>query len=67
MIQDYRVKLIRDGVGQVIQIPKTLELPGNEAILRANGDYLIIEAAQDVSALRELGPLNEGFPNIDDF
>jgi antitoxin VapB len=68
--QERRVKLFRNGSNQAIRIPKEFELPGDEAILRVDADRLIIEAVKDgnlLSALRELGPLNEDFPDIDDF
>ena len=62
--------MFRNGSNQAIRIPKEFELPGDEAILRVDADRLIIEAVKDgnlLSALRELGPLNEDFPDIDDF
>ena len=70
MNQERRVKLFRNGTNQAIRIPKEFELPGDEAILRVDADRLIIEAVKDgnlLSALRELGPMNEDFPDIDDF
>ena len=70
MNQERRVKLFRNGRNQAIRIPKEFELPGDEAILRVDADRLIIEAVKDgnlLQSLRELGPLKEPFPNIDDF
>lgn len=70
MNQERRVKLFRNGSNQAIRIPKEFELPGDEAILRVDADRLIIEAVKDgnlLSELRKLGPLYEGFPDIDDF
>lgn len=54
----------------MIHIPEEFELPGDEAILRVSGDHLIIDAVKDVnllSTLRELGPLHEELPDVDDF
>lgn len=38
-----RVKLFRNGRNQASRIPRDLELPGEEAILRKEGERLIIE------------------------
>lgn len=70
MNQERRIKLFRNGSNQAIRIPKEFELPGDEAILSVDADRLIIEAVKDgnlISTLREMGPLNEDFPDIDDF
>ncbi len=38
-----RVKLLRDGLDQVIEIPEEFELPGEDVVIRKDGDRLIIE------------------------
>jgi antitoxin VapB len=62
------VRLFRNGRNQAIRIPRELELPGDEAIVRREGTCLIIEPVKPTS-LRELlaqwSPLDETFPVID--
>ena len=62
-----RVKLFRDGGNQAVRIPAAFELPGNEAIMRRNGDRLVIEPARKrglVALLKSMQPLDEAFPEI---
>ncbi|RCX11493.1 antitoxin [Extensimonas vulgaris] len=74
-----RVRLFRNGANQAVRIPKEFELPGKEALVRREGNRLIIEvvpeqppkgtAAALAAALQEiaaLGPCTEPFPDIDD-
>lgn len=64
-----RVSLFRNGRNQAVRIPKDLELPGDEAILRKDGDRLILEPATSASLLgllETLEPLDEDFPDIED-
>jgi len=64
------VKLFRNGRNQAVRIPREFELPGNEAILKKEGDRLILEPAQKKSTLGEwlaaLEPCAEEFPEIPD-
>ena len=67
-----RVKLFRNGRNQAVRIPREFELPGEDAVMRREGDRLIIEP-QRKRSLREvldylatLPPLEEKFPEIDD-
>ena len=66
------VKLFRNGRNQAVRIPREFELPGSEAIMRKEGDRLIIEPAakrslaQVLDYLATLPPLEEEFPEIDD-
>jgi antitoxin VapB len=39
------VKLFKNGRNQAVRIPREFELPGEEAIMRREGDRLIIEPA----------------------
>ena len=69
MLDERRVRLFRNGRNQAVRIPRDLELIGDEAILRKDGDQLIIVPVepQSLSAwLRTLEPLDEDFPEIDD-
>jgi antitoxin VapB len=64
-----RVRLFRNGRNQAVRIPVEFELPGNEAIMRREGDRLVIEPAEHVSLLDWLAtiePWDEPFPEIDD-
>lgn len=69
-MNDYRhVKLFKNGRNQAVRIPREFELPGEDAIMRKDGDRLIIEAAPPQSllaVLARLPELDEEFPEIDD-
>jgi antitoxin VapB len=61
------VTLFRNGRNQAVRIPRELELPGKEAIMRKEGDRLIIEPAGPKSllaVLATLAPLDEDFPPV---
>lgn len=63
------VSLFRNGRNQAVRIPRDLELPGSQAILRKEGDRLIVEPMPRLSLLELLStwePLDEEFPDIDD-
>lgn len=63
------VKLFRNGRNQAVRIPREFELPGDDAIMRKDGDKLIIEAAPPrslLALLATLAPLDEDFPPIAD-
>ena len=64
-----RVKLLRMGRNQVVRIPREFELPGEDAVIRREGERLIIEPARRMSLLALLatwGPLDGELPAIDD-
>ena len=63
------VKLFRNGRNQAVRIPRELELPGDEAILRKDGNRLILEPAPPrslLAVLASLQPIDEDFSPIDD-
>jgi antitoxin VapB len=64
------VKLFRNGRNQAVRIPREFELPGTDAVMRKEGDTLIIEPAKKKSGLSEwlatLEPLDEEWPEIED-
>ena len=67
MIPERRVKLFKNGRNQAVRIPREFELPGDEAIMRKEGDRLIIEPTQPKSLLAVLATLqslDEEFPPI---
>ena len=64
------VKLFRNGRNQAVRIPVEFELPGDEAVMRKEGDRLIIEPKKKKSDLLEwlatLEPIDEDFPDLDE-
>lgn len=63
------VKLFRNGRNQAVRIPRAFELPGDEAVLRKEGDRLVIEPARPSSllaVLASLSELDEDMPEISD-
>jgi len=63
------IRLFRNGANQALRIPRDLELPGNEAVIRKEGDRLIVEAVKKPSLLAllaTLNPLDEEFPEVED-
>ena len=69
MIPQRHVKLFRSGRNQVVRIPRGFELPGKDAVMRKDGERLIVEPALPKSllgVLATLAPLDEEFPPIAD-
>jgi len=67
MIPERHVKLFKNGRNQAVRIPREFELPGEHAIMRKEGERLIIEPASPKSllaVLASLKPINEEFPPI---
>jgi antitoxin VapB len=63
------VKLFKNGRNQAVRIPREFELPGEDAIMRKEGERLIIEPTAPKSLLALLAtlePLDEDFPPISD-
>lgn len=63
------VKLFRNGRNQAVRIPVEFELPGDEAIMRRDGERLVIEPVRKrglVGLLKSMKPLDESFPEIED-
>jgi antitoxin VapB len=59
-----RVKLFKNGRNQAVRIPREFELPGQDAILRKEGERLVIEPVPPKSLLAllaMLAPLEEEF------
>ncbi len=62
------VRLFRNGRNQALRIPREFELEGDEALIRKEGDRLIVEPIRKgrlLAVLASLGPLTEPFPDID--
>jgi antitoxin VapB len=63
------VKLFTNGRNQAVRIPREFELPGEDAIMRKDGDRLIIEPAKPrslLALLATLEPIDEDFAEIAD-
>ncbi|WP_292977360.1 AbrB/MazE/SpoVT family DNA-binding domain-containing protein [Nitrosomonas sp.] len=68
MLAERYVKLFRSGKNQTIRIPREFELNAQEAIIRREGNRLIIEPVLKKSllvVLAELAPIEENFPDVD--
>ena len=69
MSSERHVKVFKNGRNQAVRIPREFELSGEDAIMRKEGDRLIIEPAPPKSllaVLATLAPLHEDFPTIED-
>jgi antitoxin VapB len=69
MHTDRVVRLFRNGRNQALRIPRDLELPGSEAVLRKEGNRLIVEPVGRPSLLEVLSrwtPLDDELPDLDD-
>jgi antitoxin VapB len=67
VIPERHVKLFKNGRNQAVRIPREFELPGDDAIMRKDGDKLIIEPAPPralLALLATLPPLEEQLPPI---
>ena len=67
--RERQVRVFRNGRNQAVRIPREFEFPGEEAIMRKDGDRLILEPAPPKSllaVLATLAPLKEEFPPIVD-
>ena len=67
VIPERHVKLFKNGRNQAVRIPREFEIPGEDALMRKEGDRLIIEPARPKSllaVLTTLRPLDEEFPPI---
>lgn len=70
MIAERHVSIFRNGRNQAIRIPREFEIAGTEAIIRKEGDRLIIEPVPPRSRLLALladwDALDVDFPEIAD-
>lgn len=70
MNQERHVRLFRNGRNQAVRIPREFELPGNDAVMRREGERLVIEPVHRRTSLREYlataRPVDEPFPPIED-
>jgi antitoxin VapB len=64
-----RVKIFRNGRNQAVRIPREFEFPGEDAIMRKDGDRLVIEPAPPQSLLallKTLKPVDDDFAPAND-
>ena len=70
MRSERHVRLFRNGRNQALRIPRELELDADEAIIRRDGERLIVEPVKRRPDLATLlagwEPLDEPFPNVDE-
>jgi len=62
------VRLFRNGRNQALRIPREYELEGDEAIIRKEGDRLIVEPVRKgrlMVLLSAMQPLDDTFPDVD--
>jgi antitoxin VapB len=67
VIRERHVKIFKNGRNQAVRIPREFELPSEDAIMRKEGERLIIEPAPPKSLLAllaTLAPLDEDFPPV---
>ncbi len=68
MAAERHVKLFRNGRNRAIRIPKEFELEGDEAVIRKEGNRLIVEPIKKTGLLEILStlkPVKDEFPDID--
>lgn len=69
--QPRTVSLFRNGRNQAVRIPAEFELPGKEALIRKEGDKLIIEAKPSarnwLDVIEKYGPVtDQEWPDVPD-
>jgi antitoxin VapB len=70
MEQPYRVRITHDAEGQLLRLPKELEVAETELEVIRRGDELVLRPLKQrktlAEVLAELEPIDEEFPEIDD-
>lgn len=69
MPPERHVRLFRNGRNQALRIPREFELAGDEAILRQEGDRLIVEPLVRrglLATLATLQPIRDNFADPDE-
>lgn len=68
MAAERHVRLFRNGRNRAIRIPREFEIEGDEAIIRKEGNRLIVEPIKKrglLAVLSGLKPVKDEFPDID--
>ncbi|OHZ30409.1 antitoxin [Agrobacterium vitis] len=68
--QERHVRVFKNGRNRAVRIPVEFEFPGDEVIMRKEGDRIIIEPLNDkkqnlIEWLRSQPPIEEDFPDFD--
>jgi antitoxin VapB len=61
---DRVVRIFRNGRNQAVRIPRDMELPGKQAVIRKEGNVITLVPKQALSllaTLKTLGPISEDF------
>ena len=69
MLAERPVSLFRNGRNQAVRIPREFELQGTQALIRKEGDSLIITPIKThrlIDMLAGWEPLDEDFPEVED-
>lgn len=69
MSSERYASLFRNGRNQALRIPKEFELDGDKAIIRKEGDKLIIEPVKKdglLKLLASLDQIDDEFPDVDE-
>ena len=70
MQTERHVRLFRNGRNQAVRIPRDFEMDGNEAIIRKEGNRLILEPVSVknslIELLKTLETIQEEFPEMED-
>jgi antitoxin VapB len=69
MLPERHVKIFKNGRNQAVRIPREFELPGEDAVMRKEGERLIIEPVAPRSllgVLATLRPIRDELPEIAD-
>ena len=71
MQPERHVRLFRNGRNQAVRIPRDFEMDGNEAIIRKEGNKLILEPVgiknRLLELLTKLDPIQEEFPEMENW
>ena len=71
MQTERHVRLFRNGRNQAVRIPRDFEMDGNEAIIRKEGNKLILEPVgiknRLLELLTKLDPIQEEFPEMENW
>ena len=68
MSQTRLVRLFRNGRNQAVRIPRDMEMNADEALLRRDGNCLVLEpvsASPLLDLLATLKPIEDDFPDVD--
>ena len=69
MLDERPVSLFRNGRNQAVRIPREFELQGTHALMRRDGESLVITPIKKsglLAVLAQMQALDEDFPEIED-